>query len=91
MKTPDLNENNFTDVHDYYEEYDDAFREILTKMVNGDTTKIVLRKIKPQMYQQALNEFVKYGQIVRYPTKYIYDWKDIVIRNTIFLDVNTMN
>ena len=80
----------FTDVYDYYEEYDNVFREILTQMINGDTTPIVLKKIKPRMYQQALNEFVKYGQLMRYPTKYIHQWKDIVIRNTIFLDVNTM-
>lgn len=85
-----LKENDFTDADDYYEEYDNVFREILDKMINGDTTKIILKKIKPQMYQQALNEFMKYGQIMRYPTKYIHDWKDIVIRNTIFLDVNTM-
>jgi len=85
-----LKENDFTDMHDYDEEYDDVFRDILYKMVNGDTTKIILKKIKPQMYQQALNEFVKYGQIMRYPTKHIHDWKGIVIRNTIFLDVNTM-
>lgn len=80
----------FTDIYDYYEEYDDVFREILQQMINGDTTPIVLRKIKPQIYQQALNEFVKYGALMRFPVKYIYDWKDIIIRNTIFLDVNTM-
>jgi len=80
----------FNDVHDYYEEYDDVYREILQQMVNGDTTPIVLRKIKPQMYQQALNEFVRYGKLMRYPTKYVEQWKDIVIRNTILLDVITM-
>jgi len=86
----DLIENDFNDQEDYFEEYDDTFREILTKMINGDKTKIILKKIKPSMYQQALNEFMRYGKIMRYPTKYIDAWKDIVIRNTIFLEVNTM-
>lgn len=91
IKFQDILENSqFNDVYDYYEEYDEVFYEILNQMMTGDKTPIVLRKIKPQMYQQALNEFIKYGAIIRYPTKYIYNWKDIVIRNTIFLDVNTM-
>jgi hypothetical protein len=85
-----IRESDFKDEYDYYEEYDDVFREILTKMINGDRTKIILKKIKPQMYQQALNEFMRYGKIMRYPVKYIEQWKDIVVRNTVFLDVNTM-
>lgn len=83
-------ETDFNDNDDYYQEYDDTFREILQKMINGNKTKILLKRIKPSMYQQALNEFVRYGKIMRYPTKYIYTWKDIIIRNTIFLEVNTM-
>lgn len=77
-------------IYDYYEIYDEEFRDILTKMLNGDKTKIILGKIKPSMYQQALNEFMKYGQIMRYPAKYIYEWKDIIVRNTVILDVITM-
>lgn len=83
-------ETDFNDVYDYDDEYGETFREILQKMVTGDKTKIVLKKIKPQMYQQALNEFIKYGKLMRFPTKYVYDWKDLVIRNTVFLDVTTM-
>lgn len=77
-------------VYDYYEIYDEEFRDILTKMINGDRTPIRLAKIKPAMYQQALNEFMRYGQIMRYPTKYIDEWKDIIVRNTILLSVITM-
>lgn len=83
-------ETDFNDVYDYDDEYGETFREILQKMVTGDKTKIVLKKIKPQMYQQALNEFIKYGKLMRFPTKYVYDWKDLVIRNTVILDVITM-
>jgi hypothetical protein len=77
-------------IYAYYEIYDEIYCDILMQMVNEDRTKIILKKIKPSMYQQALNEFVKFGEIVRYPTKYINDWKDIIIRNFAYLDVITM-
>jgi len=76
--------------YDYHEIYNEEWGNILLKMINGDRTPIRLSKIKPSMYQQALNEFMRYGQIMRYPTKYINDWKDIIVRNTILLNVITM-
>ena len=78
------------DVHDYYEEYDRLFTEILQQMVNKSNDKIRLRKINPNMYQKALNEFIKFGKLVHYPTKYVQDWKNIVITNYLYLDVITM-
>ena len=42
------------------------------------------------MYQKALNDFVKFGQLTNYPTKYIEDWKNIIIQNFMYLDVITM-
>jgi hypothetical protein len=75
--------------YDYFEIHDDIYRDILSKMVKSDTKKIILKKIKPSMYQQALNEFMKFGEIVRYPSKFIYDWKNIIVRNTAYLDVIT--
>lgn len=77
-------------IYDYYEIYDEKYRDILHKMVNKDTRKIILKKIKPSNYQQALNEFMRYGQIMRYPVKYIEKWKDIIIENFAYLDVLTM-
>lgn len=78
------------DIHDYFYEFDNLFREILMDMVNRSTKKHVLRKINPNMYQKALNEFIKFGQITHYPTKYINDWKNIIIENYLYLDVITM-
>ena len=78
------------DVHDYYEEYDNLFRELLQLMVSKSNKKIILRKINPNMYQKALNEFIKFGKLVHYPTKYVEQWKDIVIENYTYLDVITM-
>lgn len=77
------------DIDDYFYEYDNLYREILMDMVNKSTKKHVLRKINPNMYQKALNEFMKFGYITHYPTKYINDWKNIVIENFTYLDVIT--
>jgi len=77
-------------VYEYYENYDNLFGEILMDMVNRSTKKHVLRKINPNMYQKALNDFIKFGQLTNYPTKYIYDWKNIIIENFTYLDVITM-
>ena len=77
-------------VYEYYEGYDNLFRDILMDMVNKSTKKHVLRKINPNMYQKALNEFIKFGYITHYPTKYIQQWKDIIIENFTYLDVITM-
>lgn len=76
--------------YEYYERYDNLFTEILMDMVNRSTKKHVLRKINPNMYQKALNDFMKFGEITNYPTKYIEDWKNIIINNYMYLDVITM-
>lgn len=78
------------DIYDYYEEYDNLFREILMDMVNKSTKKHVLKKINPNMYQKALNEFIRYGELIRFPSKYVEQWKNIVIQNFMYLDVITM-
>jgi len=86
----DILENNEDSFYEYYEIYDDVYSDILNKMVSGDKSKIILNKIKPSMYKQALMEFIKMGEITRYPTKYINNWKNIIVRNTVYLDVITM-
>lgn len=37
--------------------------------------------INPIQYKRALQEFMQYGQFVRFPENKIYDWKDLVIKN----------
>ena len=56
---------------EYNSEYNNLFREILGLMISKSNEKIVLRKINPNMYQKALNEFIKFGKLTYYPTKYI--------------------
>lgn len=75
---------------EYHVEFDKIFRYILREMISDSPKPIRLRKINPSMYQKALDDFMKFGEITRYPTKYIHQWKNIVIENVIFLDVTTM-
>ena len=78
------------DIDDYYGEHDNLLSEIYRLMVEKSDKQIVLRKINPNMYQKALNEFIKFGYITHYPTKYIEQWKDIVIENYTYLEVITV-
>lgn len=45
--------------------------------------------INPSMYQKALGEFTKFGKIEHFPTRYIYQWMGIIMRNTAILRANT--
>ena len=45
--------------------------------------------INPEMYHKALSEFTKYGKLIKFPTKYVYQWMGIIMRNTAILEVCT--
>lgn len=64
--------------YDYLEEYDEY--AVLRMLANGKNLWIPL--INPAMYQQALNEFTKFGKLEKFPTKYIYQWMGIIMKNT---------
>jgi len=78
------------DKHDYNNGFNYLFGEILQLMTAKSNEKIRLRKINPNMYQKALNEFVRFGKLMHYPEKHVYYWKDNVINNFMYLDVITM-
>ena len=44
--------------------------------------------IDPNMYKRALQEFTKYGNFVHFPTKYVYQWMGIILKNTALLNAN---
>ena len=54
--------------HQIYKMYDDGER--------------LFNLINPSMYKQALSEFMKYGEFVKFPTRYIYQWMAIIMANT---------
>lgn len=78
-----LNESQFID--DTWMEDTSAY-DILNEFVSNPQGKIQWGPlINPSMYQTALNEFTKTGKIERFPSKYIYQWIGIILRNTLKL------
>ena len=74
-----LKENSdWCEYYEYLTEYDE--RWVLSNITNGSNLWTPL--IKPSMYQQALNEFMKFGKFVKFPTQYIYQWIGILMKNT---------
>jgi len=45
--------------------------------------------INPDMYAKALREFTQYGKLVKFPSKYVYQWMGIIMKNTAILISNT--
>ena len=45
--------------------------------------------INPEMYAKALREFTQYGKLVNFPTKYVYQWMGIIMKNTAILETNS--
>ena len=81
----------FNEDHPYYDYINDydanfVFNEFLENP-NGKQSWGVL--INPDMYSKALSEFTKYGRLVKFPVKYIYQWIGIIMRNTAILKANT--
>ena len=74
-----LNENSeWHEYFDYVTDYDEY--NVLQMLEMNKNLWVPL--IKPAMYQQALNEFVQTGKLEKFPTKYIYQWMGIIMKNT---------
>lgn len=74
--------------HPYYNmllEYDTYY--VINAFKNHEN--IWLPLINPSMYHKALSEFTKFGQLLHFPTKYIYQWFSIIMKNTAILRVCT--
>lgn len=85
-----LQERDFKDMYyDYSENFDveNIFRNFLDNP-NGVQSWTPL--IDKNSYHQALQEFTKYGQFVKFPTRLLYQWIGILTRNTMQLEYNTI-
>lgn len=45
--------------------------------------------INPEMYAKALREFTRFGKLTNFPSKYVYQWMGIIMKNTSILMANT--
>jgi hypothetical protein len=74
--------------YEYLDKYDPSyvFRQFLeTRGEKQSWTPL----INPSMYQKALSEFTRFGRLDKFPTKYIYQWMGIIMKNTAILKANT--
>lgn len=75
------------DVDDFFSLMTNVTYEIFQSIKSK--SKIVFDLIRPLEYKRALEEFMKYGQFVRFPENKIFDWKDLVLTNIAMLDTLT--
>jgi hypothetical protein len=74
--------------YEYLEEYDvDYVLNDFFSNPKGKQNWGVL--INPDMYAKALREFTQYGKLVKFPTRYIYQWMGIIMKNTAILETNS--
>ena len=63
-----LTEN--SDCHKYYD-YLEEYNEYTALQMLSMNKNLWTPLIKPAMYQQALNEFTKFGKLEKFPTQYV--------------------
>lgn len=82
-----------TEEKDYYDFYEiDYVFDLLSEFLDDKQRGVKVKKwrtIPLSQYQKALIEFMQYGELIRFPSKYIDQWADIVTRNTLALEAGT--
>lgn len=76
-----LNENYNRD--QFFDIYSELMSEVLLKIRNRQ--QVTFNLINPVQYKRALDEFIRYGQFMRFPARIIYKWKDICLYNIALL------
>lgn len=74
--------------HPYFERLSD-YDEFYVFSAFKNHENIWMPLIDPNMYKKALDEYTKYGKFIHFPTKYIYQWMGIIMKNTALLRAMT--
>jgi len=77
-----------------FDDYEDMISEMPDKIFWAikNREKIKFDVIPKDQYLKALREFMEYNSLMRFPFKYINQWKELVIENIIKLDtINAIN
>jgi hypothetical protein len=75
-----LEYEDFYDSSDYYQELaNDTTRHLLSDIC--DQIPIKFKVIPKMQYKNALIEFVRYGEFMRFPSKIIFKWKALLLEN----------
>ena len=72
---------------DWYETHNQMTYEIFNKIKSKK--KITFDLMPVTQYHNALKEFMKFGEILRFPTRYILDWKELILENISKLQILT--
>jgi hypothetical protein len=78
---------NESDTDDFYENISNLPYQIFYDIKNKEMTYFKLMPKEP--YHNALKEFMQYGTFVRFPEKYIFDWKELLLDNIAKLNALT--
>lgn len=82
-------EESWTDSYDLYDIYENYQPyNVLMEFVEGEQN-IWFPLIKPTEYKQALLEFMKMGELVRFPKDKVFKWLEIIMKNTCIIDAIT--
>ena len=77
--------------YDYLNDYNVSY--VLDEFIESKNNGIDRQRWSPlipaSQYFQALTEFTKYGTFMKFPTKKIYQWMGIIMKNTAILISNT--
>ena len=77
----------FESVYDWYEYHMEEEREIFDMIKRGE--KITFRLMPANQYHHALKEFMQYGTFMRFPEKYVFQWKTLLLENISKLSILT--
>ena len=66
-----------------YEMYSELMSEVLLKIRSRE--QVTFSRINPIQYKRALDEFIRYGEFMRFPSRIIYKWKDLCLYNIALL------
>lgn len=76
-------------MHDFYSEVSEIYREYFSCVKVGKKYDRTVYKIQPNMYKKALEDYMLFGKVTRYPEKFIYRWKYYILQNTAYLEAMT--
>ena len=80
--------NEEKEYYDFWDEQSNSVFRVLRNFISDREKGITKKKwnlINPQQYHYALIEFMKYGKFMRFPSKYIDKWSNIVTMNSLDL------
>jgi hypothetical protein len=68
-----------TTIDEFYDMVSETEMDLFSQISKRE--KITFNLLPKEQYHNALIEFMKYGKFMRFPPKYILDWKELLLHN----------